>query len=717
MNHYRLSVIGAAVITTLLPATVMAAEADWDNVERLTVEGTQQDSYLSESSSVASKMDLSILETPQSITVFSREQMDDFALNDLNQVLENTNAINVEQVETDRTYFTARGFKINNFQLDGLGLPLINDNAHGSIDTALYERVEIVRGANGLMTGVGNPSATINLVRKKPNDKLYANVTGTLGSWDKNRIQADVSAPLADNIRGRAVLMKEDKASYLNRYKTDKTLAYAVMDFALSGDSLLTVGHSESRNDADGNLWGALTLYYGNGTPTNFDASTNTAAKWSYWNVDESRSFVDFSQQLGEDWVLRAAYNRVRTDEDSELFYTYLADPAVGLNPETGLGLIGYGSEYDLDDKQDMLDIYISGQFDAFGRQHDLVVGANWARLDYADTSLYDFTTGHGFPVMPAMENWDGDTPYPTFSDGLTGSDIDNNQRALYASARFNLADRLYLLTGARLNQWETSGTSYGEDEYRDDSEVIPYFGLTYGITEDITTYASYTETFVSQTERDRNLELLAPLTGKSKEVGVKANVFNGRALVSLAYFDVEQANLAVSDGEVVNPDTGVPEQVYKGSKGINSQGFEFELAGEITQGLQASIGYTQFDIDGDEVVEAYTPEKTLDMALSYRVPQLEALKFGVSAQWQDDIYREQGTVSAAYPNADEAIITRQDAYNLVNLMASYDINESLTLSANANNITDEKYLNSLYWAQGYYGAPRHYSVSLSWTL
>lgn len=92
--------------------------------------------------------------------------MDDFSLDDINAVLESTPGVTVEQIETDRTYFKARGFEITNFLIDGLGTPQTSGSIQGTLDTAIYDRVEIVRGANGMMTGAGNPSATVNMVLK-----------------------------------------------------------------------------------------------------------------------------------------------------------------------------------------------------------------------------------------------------------------------------------------------------------------------------------------------------------------------------------------------------------------------------------------------------------------------------------------------------------------------------------------------------------------------
>lgn len=715
-----LSRVAVAVSIALTPQAFAAELPEPQTVEameRLEIRGEQQSGYLSKDQQSASKLDLSIKETPQTVTVITAEKLKDFALHDLNSALENSATINVEQVESDRTYYTSRGFAVNNFQIDGLGLPLVNDNTHGRIDAALYERIEVVHGANGVMTGIGSPSATVNLVRKRPQSETKGYVSATAGSWNSYRLEADYSAVVNDALRVRAVVVADDRESYLDRYANASQVFYAVADYAPTRDTLITFGHSETNSETDGNLWGALTLYYGDGTPTNFEASTNIAADWSEWNVKESRSFIDIETALSDYWNLRVAYNRVRTDEDSYLFYTYLADPAAGLDPETGLGLIGYGSEYDLDDKQDTFDAYLSGTFSAFGQEHQLVVGANYARLDYIDTSLYDFHTGNGFPVMPALEDWNGNTPFPEFTDGLAGSDIENTQKAVYLQGRFSLTDDLKVLAGGRYNSFETAGFGYDVDQSRDESEFVPYFGVTYAVNDALTVYGSYTETFMAQNLRDENFERLPALTGKNSEIGFKTDLFDGAALLSAAYFNVQQENLGVGAGDVVNPATGVPEPVYRAVEGIESKGFEVELAGEILPGLQGNVALTSFAVDGDQLVEDYTPENLFRSSLTYRPTGFDKLKLGATYIWQDTISRVQGTVGEMYANAGDTIVTTQDAYGRLNLMASYQVTDAMLVSFNVNNATDEKYLNSLLWAQGYYGAERNFSANLTYAF
>ena len=705
MNKFRLNLVAAAV---MLSAPVLADDAA--NIEKIEVRGTYIDGYGVSDVSGASRLDLSIVEIPQSVSVITSAQMQDFQLKDINSALDSATGVNVERIETDRTYYTARGFDITNFQIDGVGLPLTSGNNHADEDTAIYDRIEVIRGANGLMTGVGNPSATINFIRKRANGKQELNMTGTVGSWDKRRIEIDGATPITDSVSARAVIVKQTNESYLDRYEQDKTIAYAFVGWDISDNTYFSISLSHIDNDATGNNWGANPLFYTDGSATNFHVSTNTSADWSNWQVVKNNTVAELAHYFNDQWSLRATYSRKTTDEDTELFYVFgTPDKA------TGLGLTGYASEYDLDDEHDLFDMYIDGEFTLFGRDHQLVAGINYARMSYEDSSLYDYQTGNGFPAMPALETWDGNTPKPTLVDGLTGSDVTAKQKAVYFTARLNVAEGLHVITGGRYNDFEVEGTSYSTVQDASDKEFIPYLGAVYQLTDNMMAYTSYTETFLSQKELDINNKILDPITGKSKEVGLKAEFFDGLLIGSFAYFDVEQTNVAQLDPATAQLPR--PEQRYIGADGINSDGYEFEVAGQMFDSIQLSFGFTDFNISGDEVVKDYTPSKLLKFAATYDVAAVDGLSVGMNMRWQDDISRVQGVVGEGFSNAGEQIVTKQDSYALVNLMLAYELTDDVTLTVNANNVTDEKYINSLYWAQGFYGAPANYSASVSWSL
>ena len=682
---------------------------DTKDIERIEVNGSYLKGYNAHNASGASRLELDIIDIPQSVSVITDSQMSDYQLKDIDAVLDTATGVNVERIETDRTYYTARGFDITNFQIDGVGLPLSSGNNHADEDTAIYDRIEVIRGANGLMTGVGNPSATINFIRKRPTIDNSLVINGTVGRWNYKRLELDGTYNFTEETAVRTVLATQDSDSYLDRYQTEKNIYYVFLEHQLAENTTVSLSHSINDSKAKGNNWGANPLFYTDGSATDYDVSTNTSANWSNWDVKKQNTVFEISHVFHNGWQLRGTYSRKTTDEDTELLYVYGTPDKV-----TELGLKGWASEYDNDDEHDLADIYLTGDFELFGRTHEFVVGANHSSMEGKETSLYDYA--NGFPDIPSLLEWDGNVPKPTFKDGLTGSDVTRDQNALYFTGRFSLSEDLHLMVGGRQNDWEVKGESYGKSQDASDDEFIPYIGGVYQLTENAVVYASYTETFVSQTELDINDEVLEPITGESREIGIKSSLFDDDFIATFTYFETSQENVAIAD---VNSKPG--EQRYYGSQGVESSGFEADLAGELLPGLQTSIGFTSFDIDvADEVdknVADYTPDMLFKLAATYSVPRVEGLTVGINMRWQDDISREQGVVGEGFPNAGETIVTEQEAYALVDFMVRYQFTDDLSLTINAYNVTDEKYINSLYWAQGYYGAPVSYSATLSWSL
>jgi len=690
-------------------STTKTTEASVVTQEEVEVVGTQERAYSVKEMGTASKFNLSSMDTPQSVSAITSTQIKEFGLFSLNSALSSAAGINVEQVETGRTYFTSRGFEINNFQVDGLGV-LARGTKRGEFDTAIYERIEIVRGANGLMSGAGNPSATVNLIRKRPTQEFQGEITSTYGSWNNKRIEIDVSGSLSERVRARAVLAKQDKESYLDWYELDKTIAYGVIEIDLWEGSLLTLLHSSEDVKADSPLWGALTLFNTDGSENEYDVSTSSSNDWAFWDSKIDRSYIEFKQDFANDWSLTAAYTYVDMEDDSELFYVYSNHLAT--TPPNDTLLIGYASAYTKDEYHNVFDIYVNGPFSLAGKEHELVIGANRTKVKYDNLSLYDNLTGNGFPVVGNLYTWDGSSTRPTFTDnplnGPRGGEVKDVQESIYAAVRAEISDNLHITAGARASDWESKGGDYGISKEKSETGVVtPYFGVVYNITENLMTYASYTEIFTPQSELDKNGSSLNPIDGESTELGLKTSLFNDNLVLSLAVFKIDQNNLAQPVPETLD--------VYREADGISSKGYELEAIGQIEENWSISASFTNLTIDTgerDKNVANYTPNQTFKLATSYRLPQLEKLKLGANVRWQANISRDQGDTIQATD-----IETKQDAYALFNVMASYEFNDDLSAQLNVNNITNEKYLTSLYWAQGYYGAPRSYQLSVSYKL
>jgi outer-membrane receptor for ferric coprogen and ferric-rhodotorulic acid len=642
----------------------------------------------------ATGLNLGLQETPQSVSVLTRAEMNDFRLDSVNEALAASSGVMVEKVETDRTYYTARGFDITTFQLDGVGVPFAYGNVYGNLDTALYDRVEVVYGANGLSTGTGYPAATVNFVRKRPTPDFQASAGLKLGSWNSRRLDGDVSGALVESgrLRGRLVVAHEDTDSYLDRYGHRKSLVYGVLEADLGPDTLLTLGHSEQYNAARSPLWGGLPMFNTDGSRTQYARSASTAANWAYWDSSIKTSFAELSHALNPDWQLQARLSRSDQVDDSALLYVSGTPSAT-----TGLGVYSYPSRYNMSTRQDLADARVMGGFDWNGLRQELSAGVSWSRSALSDVSHYG--QGIGTP-LPSLAGWQGDYAMPSFDAFTNGSRFATVQRSAFMAARLRPVAPLQLIAGARATASETGGVSYSVSRSSRASEVTPYAGLVYALTPDWNAYLSETRIFNPQYQQDAQGNFLDPVRGRSTETGLKGRLLGLDA--NLALFKTRQRNLAEFAGSVgaISYYSGIDAE---------STGFQFDLAGQLTPQLEGRLGYTQLSIhdDAGQNVRTYTPRRLLRASATYQVPGLPGLKLGTQVSHQGDVY--------AFYNGWEL---RQKAYTLVDLMASYALDRQWTVSLNLRNLTDEKYLSSLYWGsygQGYYGAPRNLSVALNW--
>lgn len=299
--------------------------------------------YTTGSMSSATGLPLSIRETPQSVTVITRQQMDDRGVQSVGDALRNTPGVSTQKYDSDRSEFSARGLAITNFQYDGINIPydgVYGENPNNGDDAASIDRVEIIKGATGLMTGNGDPSATVNLIRKKPTKQFKASISGTVGSWDAYRTVGDISGSLTDsgNVRGRFVGAYSDKNSYLDHYSQKKDLFYGILEADLTDDTLLTFGIDKSSTTPRGTSWTGNPVYFSDGGRTDFARHFNSGADWSRRDFDNITYFASLEQALANDWKFKVSVDQKTTDHDTRLA------SASGGNPDraTGEGMFLY---------------------------------------------------------------------------------------------------------------------------------------------------------------------------------------------------------------------------------------------------------------------------------------------------------------------------------------------------------------------------------------
>lgn len=705
----RLGLLCAGLSLALSAAAQSGADADPTTLDAIDVKGERPRGYTVEQTAVATRLALTPQQTPQSVSVITAQRIEDQHLTSLREVLDNVTGVSSNAYDTERVLFYARGFPVENMAYDGVPVaPGLNSgSADASLDPAIYERIEVLRGASGLLSGAGSPSATINFVRKRADSRtLQGEASLSVGSWDTVRGTADVAAPLSadGSVRGRAVAAYEHGDSYLDRYRKDTRVLYAVVDADLGTDTTLSVGYDYQQNRPRGVTWGSYPVFYDDGGFIAWPRGFSTAADWTFWNTTTATAFADLQHRFGNGWQLHALASRRRSDGDMALFYVY------GF-PNRATGETLAPSAYRSRDRarQNMLDVYASGPFRAWGREHELVLGLSGSR--YTRTSWLHATEALA-PVGDLL-HWDGRYPYPQFAaDAQQVTAIRTDQQGAYAAARLSLAEPLTLIAGARYSRWKNATDDVYSGVFRHDHrKTVPYAGLVYAITPVYSAFVSYTQIFDPQDKRRRDGSFLDPVLGSSREIGLKGRHFDGRLNTSLVLFDTHQDNVAEADVGQFLPD-GLT-QAYVPVSGTRSRGWEFEAAGDLREGWNASLGWSHFDLQGPDGTALRTalPRTLLRLFTTYRLPGAwDRLSVGGGANWQS-------ASRAAVDGPDGPQRVNQSAVTLIEAMARYRIGPHAALQFNARNLLDRKYFVLDEYSNLYYAAGRSATVSFTYAF
>lgn len=707
----------ALLLALYCPALAAAEEAGTNapiKLEAITVTEDAEKPYTVDITPSATRLPLSLRETPQSVTVITQQRIEDQNLQSLRDVLDNTTGVYSYAYDSERVVFTSRGFTIDSTLYDGVPVaPGLNaGSADPTLDTALYERIEVVRGATGLMTGAGNPAASINLVRKHADSETFTGSTSlSYGSWDDFRSTADISTPLSRDgkIRARVVGVYQNRDSYTDLYRNEKQMFYGVIDADLAPSTRLSIGYDYQQTLPQGNTWGSFPLFYSDGTRTDWPRSVTTAADWSYWNNKTETMFAELKHDFGNGWSLRSTVQRRETDGNANLFYVY-GYP----DRETGEGLFPFAYRSDDYGRQNSLDAYLSGPFELFGRRHELVIGGmgSWLHKD-----SYEYLNGD-LADIGNFNDWDGSYPEPEFaSTGDYISRIRTRQAAAYSALRLSLADPLKLIVGARYSDYKTSdfyvydATPTVENDYK---KVTPYAGLVYDFSKTYSAFASYTKIFNPQKYQNRDGGYLDPLDGYSTEIGIKGAHFDGRVNTALTLFDTRQDNVAVADpGEYVNGDPTRPASIE--ADGTRTRGFEFEANGELLKDWNLSLGwshYTMQDADG-ATVKGYIPRTMVRAFTTWTLPgTLHGLTVGGGLNWQSDQY-----VSVESSIEGDTATISQGSLIQASLMARYQITPQLSAQLNGENLLDKKYYVVDEYGNLYYGQPASVTATLTFNF
>ncbi|MEN5160963.1 TonB-dependent siderophore receptor [Achromobacter spanius] len=693
---YRLRQAPAETTATLAPVMVTGTY-------NTTTDGTG--SYTSPAVTIG-KTAQALKDIPQSITVLTRQRMDDQDMTSLPDAVNNTAGIVGVQGVGAGVAINSRGFPVDLLQYDGVSL-LRNSYSLGNWEQdslVFYDHVEILRGAAGLLQGAGSPGGAINLVRKRGGAEPSVVVTGKVGSWDHYGLTLDAGGPLNESgtLRGRVVLDEDRSHSYID-YVWDKTRnLYAALDFDVTEATTVGLGVSNRYSRSRPMFVGYPR--FEDGGSIDLPRSTFTGSTWNRATNDQTIFNADVTHRLNASWRFRLA--GVAMDEDNTTVHQRVA----GAVQRDGSGL-DYGNfGVDFKSRQRGMDMSVAGDFDAWGMAQEVVVGANYSKLTTNDRFTRAWESGGNIFDLDHHRPWQDIDSIAQASGYDSRSAYDIRQKGVYGTWRVKPTQSLALIGGGRVGWFDYRYSGGGDTTTSSTSgRFIPYAGIVYSLTDNWSAYGSYTTVFEPQTERTVSGSLLKPIEGNNYEIGVKGELADGRVNALLALFRYDHKNRAVNDYDAGFACNGW--YCSRAAGKVRSQGVEAEISGEVVKGLELYAGYayntTKFLEDPDnqgKVFSTWTPKHMLRLWANYRLPgALNRLSVGAGVNTQT------ATISS-----DRAF--KLAGFTIWNARVGYQPTPELSFGLNVNNVFDKKYYVPSYntlSSNNYYGEPRNVMLTV----
>lgn len=686
--------------------TNLSTDSDGSDLSTLTVTGERlpygmtenSDSYTSESATIGLGSQ-SVKETPQSVSILTRERLDDQGTTSLSDAMRNVTGITVREYGPNQYEIKARGYNIGSFLVDGSPVQDTGSawESAGVFDTALLDRIEVLRGPSGILQGAGEPSGTINLVRKRALAESQASVSLSAGSDDAYRGVVDVTGALDSKgrVRGRFVGVYDDKGSFIDHVDSENQLGYGTLEFDLTSETTLSVG--VTAQDEEFRPHSGLPTY-SNGTLPNVDRATFVGSTWDTQSGDAQRYFLELDHRLANGGAVTFKANRL--DRDASLRKS--SEGVLQADPTTGDFAIRQIA-WDTTKQDDYFEAQVQSPFTLLGATHEAIVGASYQNSELNNQWVF------GEPVFLPQNLFEpnNNSAEPAF-DGTPGkTQFNTEQRATYGKVNFNAADSLTLSLGGRINWWETDNFSGGEPSSDSGREFTPYAGLIYRLNPELNLYTSYTTIFALQNAVDETGNAIEPRKGDQIEAGIKGSHYKGNLNWHAAIFRIEDTNRAFADPD--RPGVSIP------IGEAESEGFELEVSGELLPrwNLSAGYAYTQTEFVRDTNSEGLTlspdtPEHNFNLWSRYRFSDNpdQGWRAGAGVNTYSEMYVESG-----------ANRIEQGGYTTVSAMVGYRVNEHLDISLNGNNLTDKKYFSTVRGTtkHNYYGAPRNFMMTVEY--
>ena len=686
---FKLTSIATAVL--LSPA---ALAVDLENIERVTINGQ----YLSVNQSNSIKSPTPIIDVPQSLSIMTSEEITARGITSVGQIIDYMPGVNTSQGEGHRDAVVFRGVRSTaDFYIDG-------NRDDVQYYRALYnvEQVEILRGPNALLFGRGGTGGIFNRVSKKAQvGEQFVNYNVSANTFGAYNLQLDTNIDTGDESGVRINAMYESLDNHRDFFYGDRYGFNPTARFQLSDDTIVDLSYEyidHERFIDRGIPTGA------NGEPVEaFEDIVFGDPDNNYQTLDADVFRANLQHTFSDN--LKGNFNAFYGDYDKVYANFYAAD----FNPETNVATLdGY---IDTTQRENLiLSANLVGEFETGSIEHTVIFGGEMINTKSNQdrfNPVFDSTGNdkEAFNVMRPLSfrglqgvNADGVNVTTAFSALNDDTHVDLDVYSFYVQDEIALSENFDLVLGARFDSFDIEVFNVKADELRNrtDEEVSPRAGVVYKPQENISIYASYSESFLPRSgEQYANIngdaDQLDPDTFTNQEIGIKWDFMEGLSFTA-AIFENEQVSL--------DNDPNDPEGFVEVDSDVS--GFELQLQGYVTEKLHVTANYSNLDGENSDGVELRElPENTFSVWAAYEVS--DVFGFGVGATYQDESFILTADNSPVLPS-----------YVRVDASAYYDINSDMRLQLNVENLTDELYFPNAHSShQATVGAPINARLSL----
>lgn len=663
--------------------------------------------YRADTASAGTKTDTPLLETPQSISVITDEQMEAQNVSTLAETLRYTPGVQSETFgfEPRMTQIRMRGFDATETGLYKDGLKLVNPGFAVSYNLEPYgaERVEVPRGPASVLYGQASAGGLVNYVSKRPTFDPFAEIKFEAGTF--NRLQGELDAGGAldkdKTLAYRLTALGRDSDTQVDYITDNRVYVAPALTWKPNDKTTLTfLSHYQKDETQPSQRLPAEGTLYGNANgkiPSNRFTGEPGVDRY---NREEFAVGYQLQHRFNEALTVRQNARYYNNELDVRSVYTAALQADQSTISRYYYEIDGKVHGFNLDNQAQFK--FLTGAV-----AHTLLAGLDFQHTDA--TYVLPFGVAPDLDIFKPVYGASVPAASPYQNDVLT-----QDQTGLYLQDQVKLTENWRLSLGGRYDMAdsETDSRITGTGTTQSDSEATGRAGLTYLADNGLAPYFSYAQSFLPALGRDSGTgKAFKPETGEQYEFGVKFQPKHQNSFITLAYFDLTRQNyLTLDSNTFVN--------VQKGE--AHSRGVELEGVASFDNGLSLTAGYSYLDAEvtkssfADEVGEPleYAPEHKATLWADYKVPSGAAKGWGIGGGAR--------YIGESYGNTYYARNTiKVPDYVLFDATVHYDWRQ-FQFAVNMQNVFDKEYVATAFTGGGdfaTYGARRVVTGSVKYSF